>query len=820
MKKMLVSILAILTFVGFTNFVFAENDQNFEEIKFIQYLDENTALEETRKGNLDIYYYKISPDRLEDNESRENLKTYESTGGSYSLLVNPAESKEFNPFSNKDVRFALNYLVDRKLIVNELMGGFGNPIISYYGPSDPEFLNLIDTIEKFSFEYDPVYANKIISKAMESMGAEKNGNNWTYQNLPINIKIFIRSDDPVRKSIGELLAKELTDSGFQVQKDYGDLNKAFVLVYGSNPAELKWNIYTEGWGRSAFVRYDSVGLSQMYSPWFSNMPGFNIPTNWNYQNDSIDEITKRIYSGDFKNSDERTELIKNAINQGISESVRIFLASKTDLYVTNENISGVVNDFGAGIPTRFTPINAKGDGEKLVIGVKQIYQGSWNPVAGFSDTYSRQIWDIISDPALISHPFNGKILPYRVDWVVEKSEFKGIQIPTDSILWDSNLKDWRQVGEQQFTKSKVTLDFKFSNWHNQSMMDIYDILYSMYFASEWSEKTDDSDRTFDSEFSPRVFQSIQTIKGIRIIDNDTMEVYLDYSHFDEGEIAQWGMMWSSVPWEITAAMEETVLNDKSSFSRSSANSKNTSWLSLIVPKDAIEIKNALKEFQSSRHIPESLKKLNLDESYFQDRYDKSIQWIEKYNHAVISNGPFYLQSYSPESRTIELQKFSDTTYQVSTQILKEFENPAIPEIIKVDLQKNYDSEVDNLIEIDTQNIDEILFFVSDEKGNIIYTDRIFSDNSGFKIDLNDIDNDSSKIYDVKIFGISNTVLKPDYYETSFITGSEDLSLKNLETNQIIEPENKMLEIVILIVITLVIIGLVVYFKKIRLTHNH
>ena len=820
MKKMLVSILAILTFVGFTNFVFAENDQNFEEIKFIQYLDENTALEETRKGNLDIYYYKISPDRLEDNESRENLKTYESTGGSYSLLVNPAESKELNPFSNKDVRYALNYLVDRKLIVNELMGGFGNPIISYYGPSDPEFLNLIDTIEKFSFEYDPVYANKIISKAMESMGAEKNGNNWTYQNLPINIKIFIRSDDPVRKSIGELLAKELTDSGFQVQKDYGDLNKAFVLVYGSNPAELKWNIYTEGWGRSAFVRYDSVGLSQMYSPWFSNMPGFNIPTNWNYQNDSIDEITKRIYSGDFKNSDERTELIKNAINQGISESVRIFLASKTDLYVTNENISGVVNDFGAGIPTRFTPINAKGDGEKLVIGVKQIYQGSWNPVAGFSDTYSRQIWDIISDPALISHPFNGKILPYRVDWVVEKSEFKGIQIPTDSILWDSNLKDWRQVGEQQFTKSKVTLDFKFSNWHNQSMMDIYDILYSMYFASEWSEKTDDGDRTFDSEFSPRVFQSIQTIKGIRIIDNDTMEVYLDYSHFDEGEIAQWGMMWSSVPWEITAAMEETVLNDKSSFSRSSANSKNTSWLSLVIPKDSIEIKNALKEFQSSKHIPESLKKLNLDESYFQDRYDKSIQWIEKYNHAVISNGPFYLQSYSPESRTIELQKFSDTIYQMSPQILKEFEEPAIPEIIKVDLQKNYDSEVDNLIEIDTQNIDEILFFVSDEKGNIIYTDRIFSENSGFEIDLNDIDNDSSKIYDVKIFGISNTVLKPDYYETSFIAGSEDLSLKNLETNQIIEQENKMLDIVILMVIALVIIGIVVYFKKIRLVHNH
>ena len=58
----------------------------------------------------------------------------------HTVLVNPAESEKFNPFSNKDARFALNYLLDRKLIVNELMGGYGSSIISYYGPTDPEYL--------------------------------------------------------------------------------------------------------------------------------------------------------------------------------------------------------------------------------------------------------------------------------------------------------------------------------------------------------------------------------------------------------------------------------------------------------------------------------------------------------------------------------------------------------------------------------------------------------------------------------------------------------------------------------------------------------
>ena len=91
-----------------------------DEIKFIQYLDENTALEEVKNGNLDMYYYRISSDRLEDSESRDTLKVYESTGGYYSILLNPTDEGPFNPFSIQEIRYAVNFLVDRNLIVNEL----------------------------------------------------------------------------------------------------------------------------------------------------------------------------------------------------------------------------------------------------------------------------------------------------------------------------------------------------------------------------------------------------------------------------------------------------------------------------------------------------------------------------------------------------------------------------------------------------------------------------------------------------------------------------------------------------------------------------
>ena len=268
--------------------VFAEKGSFVDDVQFIQYLDENTAFEEVRNGNLDIYYFRISSDRIDTAKAREGIQVFESTGGSYSLLVNPAVSETFNPFSVTDVRFALNYLVDRKLIVNELIGGYGRTMISNYGPFASDYIHIIDDLESFHFNYNPALANKIITYELENVGAEKIDNFWYYDGKQIEITFFIRSDDPVRKSIGEILSSELQNLGFKVNKDFGDLNKAFVVVYGSDPADQKWHLYTEGWGSSGFAKYDSVGLAQMYSPWFSNMPGNNDPNYWNYKNDYLD----------------------------------------------------------------------------------------------------------------------------------------------------------------------------------------------------------------------------------------------------------------------------------------------------------------------------------------------------------------------------------------------------------------------------------------------------------------------------------------------------------------------------------------------------
>ena len=804
-----------ITILG-QNEIFAEKNSYFDSIRFIQYLDENTALEEVRNGNLDMYFYRISADRLENSKSREGLKVFDSAGGSYSILVNPAQTEKFNPFSITEVRFALNYLVDRKLIVNELMSGYGAPQIAQYGPFDPAYLSIIEQLEEFNFRYNPTLAEEIIVKNLTEQGAVKINGKWQINEEPIEITFFIRSDDPVRKSIGEILSSELEKIGFTVKKDFGDLNKAFVIVYGSDPADLKWSLYTEGWNRSAFVKYDSVGLGQMYAPWFSNMPGFNDPTYWNYQNDVLDSLTQKIYTGDFQSAEERDKLIQEAVVEGVKESVRIFLASKVDQYVVNEKIEGVVNDFGAGVPSRFTPINSRSDKDELVIGVKQIYQGAWNPIMGFSDSYSRQIWGTISDPIDFPHPFTGEIFPVRGNWEVETAGPDGkLDLPDDAIIWDPVRQEWKNVPQDAQAISKVTFDLKFSKWHNGQDMDMNDILHSLYFTSEWGTQTDEDDKTFDTEYTPRAAQSVQTLIGVRPIDEDTVEVYVDFWHFDEGEIADWASLWSTMPWEIVSAIEQGVIDGKISISRSGATSKNVNWVSLIIPNDALIIQSYLDEFKKEKFIPPPLKELNSNFEYFENRYTASSDWITQHNHAVISNGPFYLKSYSPESRSITVSAFDDESYPFKAGYWSDFENTEYPKITNVQLPKIIQKDEELKITINSEQSDSILYFLNNNKGELIESKTIpvVENPTIIKISKEKMGNLGMGANDLKLFALSNSVLKPDFYSTSFLVADNKNQLTAItrEEIKIDHGEEWILWGVIPTIIT--VIGITIYFKR-------
>ncbi len=657
-----------------------------DEIVFIHYLDESVAVKEVQSGILHAYFWRVPLEMAAQLRGDPSVNVHKTPGGILSLLLNPAPAPDggLNPLSIREVRYSINRLIDRGYIVNEIIKGYGAPIISPFGPYDPDYWIVADELEALGIAYDPGSAEESISGAMRLAGAERLDGKWTFKGKPIELKLFIRSDDPVRKAIGETLAFELERAGFLIDRIFGDLIKAYDLVYGSDPKDQRWHLYTEGWGRSGFSEYDNVILSQMYSPWYGYMPGFGEPRYWNYKHERLDEITKRITMGGFISREEREGLLREAAILGIRESVRIFLASTTEPYIVSREIEGVVEDFGAGITSRWTLLNARlkgGAGGTIRIGMKQIYQASWNPIGGLNDVYSRMVWQAVADPDMWNHPHTGKPLPVRADWKVESAGPTGrLGVPPDAKVWDPGSEEWKPVGEGVKAISKVSLSLKYGNWHHGIPMSQADLLYWLYFLFEWGTEEGSGDPTFDPEYTPRAGPFVKTLKGVRFPGGNRVEVYVDYWFFDDAHIASYASLWASTPWEIGAAMERLVVEGRAAFSKSASKTRGVGWLSLIIRHDANMIKEALAWLRSERVIPKPLRGyVSLDEAI--KRYDAAIEWIERRGHAVVSNGPFYLDGYNPEARTITIKAFKDPSYPIPLGQWRDLETLKAAEVI-------------------------------------------------------------------------------------------------------------------------------------------
>jgi len=779
--------MLIVTVTLFTNLNALESGEKgayTDNIQFIQYLDGNVALQEIRAGNLDTYYFRIPVETVASISNETNLKLYEKNAGSFGFLLNPAPSKNpdiLNPFQFREIRFAINYLINREFVVDEILNGYGSIQVDPFGISSPEYESIIPILESYNFEYNPNLAKEIIEKILISNGAMKIDSKWIYKGTPISIKFMIRIDDLPRKSMGENLANQLENIGFTVEKDYGDLNKANLVVYAKDPQELSWQVYTEAFGgTSAFVRYNPSTVAQMYSPYFGSMPGWANPSFWNYQNSSLDNMTQRIAYSNFSSQAERDELLGQSVSLGIRESVRIFVAQNTDSYAASSSIKGLINDFGAGISTSKSLINARSEKNTNIInvGVKQIYQGAWNGVGGCEDIYCTNILSLVADPAVSRDPYNGEVIPLRNEWtnITTMGPEKRLSVDTDALTWNPYNQIWEEVGKNT-SKSKVTYNILYSNWQNGQPMNKADLVYPLYFPYEWSSKTNSTDLTYDPEFASQAQVDLKYLRGTKFLNDSSVVSFVDYWHFDSKEIAGFAPVWATSPWEVSAAIERLVKDGNFAYTRSEATVKNVEWLSLIIPSHAQSIRQELEKMKTERFIPAPLKNIvTIDEAM--KRYDASIKWIVQHNHAVISNGPYEIKNYNPTGRVISLTAFRDSSYPFvkgywsiyETPKLAKFENIQHPKIVtgglpltisgNVTINGNYDSNA------------TLKYFISDKTNRLIIEgDGRWIDNKGnFIVEIN---GSSTKAMSAgpnqfELFVNSNYALRPDIYSSIFI----------------------------------------------------
>jgi peptide/nickel transport system substrate-binding protein len=271
-----------------------------------------------------------------------------------------------------------------------------------------------------------------------------------------------------------------------------------------------------------------------------------------------------------------------------------------------------------------------------------------------------------------------------------------------------------------------------------------------------------------------------------------------------------------MPWEIFYAMEKSVTDGKVAFSRSESVSKNVDWISLLVPNDANMIKSNLEDFSKSNSMPDALEGFTEDSKYYSDRYSASISWIEKHNHAIISNGPFYLDSYSPEARIITINAFDDPTYPFEAGHWKKFENIDVAKIISVNVPTTVSLGKELTIPVSVTPNSTVYYYFLNSDGIMVDSGTIQSETGNMNITLS---KEKTSLFsmganDVKIFAVSESALKPDMFYTSFL-GIQGETLTIPEIGAVVyESEIIGLDyIVIGIVLTAIAIGILIVLKN-------
>ena len=502
MKKAFIA-LAIALCVASAATAQVKNGPIVDKVIYEVRMDQTLAMKDVVEGKADVFFQAVPPAILRtlSEADKAKLDIYAVPSGSWSLTLNPIPNKapytwtktdgttEFNPFAIREVRYALNWLINRKKLVDEILLGDGEPMFTPMTPGQPGTYryNLIPAKLGFTATGNERKAIADIDVAMTAASnlAEnkgklvKKGAFWQYDGKDVSIKFLIRVDDPNgRLPAGRYIADQIEKAGIKVERLEWDRSKTSTLAYYSNPADLSWHMYTEGWGAGATRAWWDVTVSQMYAPYYGYMAGGADPANWNYENKRLDELGMKGMNGQFLTEKDYWDGNLEATELGLKDACRINLVSQMDKFIANKarfnsRMAYGLGDGLSGWSIRTADVKPDASGQKVLRVVQysargSLFMSSWDPIGvdGFSDVYAGAIIDPICDASIFEAPNNA-------------------------------FETWKEVGDGKTTAVTATGSYIGGKWHNGEAITIADIRHAMAFPFEWATKDGEGDKYYD-----------------------------------------------------------------------------------------------------------------------------------------------------------------------------------------------------------------------------------------------------------------------------------------------------------------------------------
>ena len=203
-------------------------------------VDAQSVITQITAGAVDLFSYGLASDKLADIK-KANLCYTQSYGTYYGFLFNPAvftDKTKLNPFSNRKIREAMNWAIDRNYINQEIFAGGALPKYLPLTTQLVDYTGVIDVARgleaKYAYNLDK--AKQVVDTEMPTMGATKGADGkWQFNGKPVTLIFLIRNDgDGTRLPQGEYFAQQLETLGFTVDRQEKKSSELSPLWIGSD----------------------------------------------------------------------------------------------------------------------------------------------------------------------------------------------------------------------------------------------------------------------------------------------------------------------------------------------------------------------------------------------------------------------------------------------------------------------------------------------------------------------------------------------------------------------------------------------------------
>jgi peptide/nickel transport system substrate-binding protein len=649
-------------------------------------VDSGSALTQIGAGAIDLFSYGLASDRLADIKDA-GLCYSSSYGTYYDVLFNPAtftDTTVLNPFSNRKMREAVNYLVDRNYINQEIYAGGVLPKWFALTTQLVDYTGVIDVARglEAKYAYNPDKAKEIITAEMTAMGATMGADGkWQYNGAPVVLEFLIRNDgDGTRLPIGQYVAGQLETVGFTVNQHLGKSSELSPLWIGSDPKDGQWSLYTAGWGSSGLNRDERTIFQEMYLP--TSAQGIPLFLD-NAVDATFQKLGDDLANGVFTTLDQRHDMLAQALPLSLEDSLQVWLVD-TQTYAPFNCDLNVSADVGAGVETTMmAPFNLRIKGQEGGVvksgTTETLFTDPWNPINGANWVTSAFVQNAVQSRAFMPDPYTGLSWPIRaekadvtvqtglpvasnLDWVTVSTADQ-IDVPADAwVDWDATTQKFITAAEKfpdgATAKTKVTITypadmFQTVKWHDGSNLSVADFVMGMIMVFDEGKP---ESPIYDEDIAPNLDAYLSHFKGIVIESTDPLVIslYDDNFYADAELIASTqpalGTNWpyypqGEAPWESIAIGNMADANKELAWGTGKADRNEVEWTSFIGgPSLEILAKN-LDQAIADKTIPYAptlSQYITADEAVA--RYTALKDWYTARGHFWDGTGPYYLDS--------------------------------------------------------------------------------------------------------------------------------------------------------------------------------